>query len=123
MGASRAAAEAAQEGELQPLSLKYWRKVSVGANNITGTVSTVVILSYALFAQAMMICFGRYLPFLEAAFLLSLPVHVPRHTARVVDGKMRTPIQSSGWYGGSMGRVDFVCFLVVLSSRDLVYFP
>ncbi|MDN3684734.1 amino acid permease [Vibrio sinaloensis] len=88
MGASRAAAEAAQEGELPaPVAKVSERGSPVGANNITGAVSTVVILSYALFAQGNDDLFWSIFAFSSCIFLVAISVYVSG----------LSQITSSGW--------------------------
>ncbi|CDT11694.1 MULTISPECIES: APC family permease [Vibrio] len=124
MGASRAAAEAAQEGELPAPVAKVSEKGSpVGANNITGTVSTVVILSYALFAQGNDDLFWSIFAFSSCIFLLPYLFMFPAYLKlRVVDGKRERPFKVPGGMAAQWV-MSIVCFFVILQAVILFIFP
>ncbi len=124
MGASRAAAEAAQEGELPAAVAKMSDKGSpVGANNITGTVSTVVILSYALFAQGNDDLFWSIFAFSSCIFLLPYLFMFPAYLKlRLVDGDRERPFKVPGGMG-TQYVISIVCFLVILQAVVLFIFP
>ncbi len=124
MGASRAAAEAAQEGELPAPVAKVSEKGSpVGANNITGIVSTVVIVSYALFAQGNDDLFWSIFAFSSCIFLLPYLFMFPAYLKlRLVDGERERPFKVPG----SMGMqwlMSIVCFFVIFQAVVLFIFP
>lgn len=124
MGASRAAAEAAQEGELPAVVAKVSDKGSpVGANNITGTVSTVVILSYALFAQGNDDLFWSIFAFSSCIFLLPYLFMFPAYLKlRLVDGERERPFKVPGGMGLQFV-MSIVCFFVILQAVVLFIFP
>ncbi|MEF1326950.1 APC family permease [Vibrio sp. M260121] len=124
MGASRAAAEAAQEGELPAAVAKMSDKGSpVGANNITGTVSTVVILSYALFAQGNDDLFWSIFAFSSCIFLLPYLFMFPAYLKlRLVDGERERPFKVPGGMGLQFV-MSIVCFFVILQAVVLFIFP
>ncbi|WP_367990193.1 APC family permease [Vibrio sp. NTOU-M3] len=124
MGASRAAAEAAQEGELPAPVAKMSEKGSpVGANNITGIVSTVVILSYALFAQGNDDLFWSIFAFSSCIFLLPYLFMFPAYLKlRLVDSERERPFKVPG---GLLAQVimTVVCFFVIFQAVVLFIFP
>ncbi|GAM71519.1 agmatine/putrescine antiporter [Vibrio sp. JCM 19236] len=123
MGASRAAAEAAQEGELPaPVAKVSERGSPVGANNITGTVSTVVILSYALFAQGNDDLFWSIFAFSSCIFLLPYLFMFPAYLKlRVTDGERERPFKVPG-SAAFQWVISIVCFLVILQAVVLFIF-
>ncbi|NVJ57382.1 MAG: APC family permease [Vibrionaceae bacterium] len=124
MGASRAAAEAAQEGELPAPVAKMSDKGSpVGANNITGMVSTVVILSYAFFAQGNDDLFWSIFAFSSCIFLLPYLFMFPAYLKlRLVDGERERPFKVPGGLAAQCV-MSVVCFLVVFQAVVLFIFP
>ncbi|NIY82522.1 APC family permease [Vibrio hepatarius] len=124
MGASRAAAEAAQEGELPAPVAKMSDKGSpVGANNITGMVSTVVILSYAFFAQGNDDLFWSIFAFSSCIFLLPYLFMFPAYLKlRLVDGERERPFKVPGGLAAQC-IMSVVCFLVVFQAVVLFIFP
>lgn len=124
MGASRAAAEAAQEGELPAPVAKMSDKGSpVGANNITGMVSTVVILSYALFAQGNDDLFWSIFAFSSCIFLLPYLFMFPAYLKlRLVDGERERPFKVPGGLAAQCV-MSVVCFFVIFQAVVLFIFP
>ncbi len=124
MGASRAAAEAAQEGELPAPVAKMSDKGSpVGANNITGIVSTVVILSYALFAQGNDDLFWSIFAFSSCIFLLPYLFMFPAYLKlRITDPDRERPFKVPGGMGAQWV-MSIVCFFVIFQAVVLFIFP
>lgn len=124
MGASRAAAEAAQEGELPAPVAKMSDKGSpVGANNITGMVSTVVILSYAFFAQGNDDLFWSIFAFSSCIFLLPYLFMFPAYLKlRLVDGERERPFKVPGGLAAQCV-ISVVCFFVIFQAVVLFIFP
>ncbi|PKH07549.1 APC family permease [Moritella sp. Urea-trap-13] len=125
MGASRAAAEAAGEGELPEVFGVMSKKhgTPLGANNITGIVSTVVILAYALFAQDSDELFWSVFAFSSCVFLLPYLFMFPSYIKlRITDGDRERPFKVPGslmtqWV------LAIVCFLVIVQAVILFIFP
>jgi len=125
MGASRAAAEAAGEGELPEVFSVMSKKhdTPLGANNITGIVSTVVILAYALFAQDSDELFWSVFAFSSCIFLLPYLFMFPSYIKlRLIDGDRERPFKVPGslmtqWI------LALVCFLVIVQAVVLFIFP
>lgn len=124
MGASRAAAEAAQEGELPAPVAKVSEKGSpVGANNITGIVSTVVIVSYAFFAQGNDDLFWSVFAFSSCIFLLPYLFMFPAYLKlRITDGERERPFKVPGGMG-MQWLMSIVCFFVIFQAVVLFIFP
>lgn len=124
MGASRAAAEAAQEGELPAVVAKVSEKGSpVGANTITGIVSTVVIISYAFFAQGNDELFWSVFAFSSCIFLLPYLFMFPAYLKlRIADGERERPFKVPGSIG-MQWLMSIVCFLVIFQALILFIFP
>jgi amino acid transporter len=124
MGASRAAAEAALEGELPAPVAKVSEKGSpVGANNITGMVSTVVIISYALFAQGNDDLFWSIFAFSSCIFLLPYLFMFPAYLRlRVIDGDRERPFKVPGGMGMQWA-MSILCFFVIFQAVVLFIFP
>lgn len=124
MGASRAAAEAAQEGELPAPVAKMSDKGSpVGANNITGMVSTVVIVSYAFFAQGNDDLFWSVFAFSSCIFLLPYLFMFPAYLKlRISDGERERPFKVFGGMGVQWV-MSIVCFFVIFQAVILFIFP
>ncbi len=125
MGASRAAAEAASEGELPAvvgqMSEKY--NTPVGANNITGMVSTVVILAYAVFAQNSDQLFWSVFAFSSCIFLLPYLFMFPSYLKlRISDGQRERPFCVPGGIK-TQWLLSVICFLVIVQAVILFIFP
>ncbi|UJF19900.1 APC family permease [Vibrio sp. SS-MA-C1-2] len=124
MGASRAAAEAAQEGELPaPVAKMSANGSPIGANNITGAISTIVIVSYALFAQANDDLFWSIFAFSSCIFLLPYLFMFPAYLKlRLKDGERERPFKVPGGIAVQW-LITIVCFLIVLQAVVLFIFP
>lgn len=124
MGASRAAAEAAQEGELPAAVARVSEKGSpIGANNITGIVSTVVIISYAFFAQGNDELFWSIFAFSSCIFLLPYLFMFPAYLKlRITDGGRERPFKVLGGMG-MQWLMSIVCFFVIFQAVILFIFP
>ncbi|UGA56124.1 APC family permease [Vibrio sp. VB16] len=125
MGASRAAAEAASEGELPEIVGKMSEKhdTPVGANNITGMVSTVVILAYAVFAQGSDELFWSVFAFSSCVFLLPYLFMFPSYLKlRVSDAETERPFRVPGGIGVQW-LLSIICFLVIAQAVVLFIFP
>lgn len=125
MGASRAAAEAAGEGELPAMVAKVSDKhqTPVGANNITGFLSTVVILAYAAFAQTSDELFWSVFAFSSCIFLLPYLFMFPSYLKlRISDGNQDRPFKVPGNMGVQW-LLSIVCFLVIAQAVVLFIFP
>lgn len=125
MGSSRAAAEASAEGELpQP-----WGRVSrrygtpVGANTLTGLVSTAVILLYALFARSADDLFWSLFAFSSCIALFPYLMMFPAHVRlRLVDPKRARPYRVKG-SSVVQGVYAGQCLLVIVLAIILFIFP
>lgn len=125
MGSSRAAAEAAKEGELPQVVAKTSERfhTPVGANNITGMVSTAVILIYALFAGSSDDLFWSVFAFSSCIFLLPYLMMFPAYIKlRLIDGDTERPFKVSGGIGRQWF-YSIVCFLVIAQAVVLFIFP
>ena len=125
MGASRAAAEAASEGELPKAVGKVSEKYDtpIGANNITGILSTVVILAYALFAQTSDELFWSVFAFSSCIFLLPYLFMFPSYLKlRVSDAKTPRPFRVPGGMGVQWV-LSIICFFVIAQAVVLFIFP
>lgn len=125
MGASRAAAEAASEGELPATVGKMSEKYDtpVGANNITGIVSTVVIIAYALFAQDSDELFWSVFAFSSCVFLLPYLFMFPSYLKlRISDPDTERPFRVPGGMGVQW-LLSIVCFIVIAQAVVLFIFP
>lgn len=125
MGASRAAAEAASEGEL-PAPVAKMSEVHdtpVGANNITGIVSTVVILAYAIFARESDDLFWSVFAFSSCIFLLPYLFMFPAYLKlRISDAATERPFRVPGGMGVQW-ILSIVCFFVIAQAVVLFIFP
>lgn len=125
MGASRAAAEAASEGELPEVVGKMSEKhdTPVGANNITGIISTVVILAYALFAQDSDELFWSVFAFSSCVFLLPYLFMFPSYLKlRISDPDTVRPFRVPGSMAVQWA-LSIVCFIVIAQAVVLFIFP
>ncbi len=125
MGSSRAAAESAREGELPALVGKTSRKYStpVGANVITGLVSTSVILIYAMFANSNDELFWSMFAFSSCVFLMPYLLMFPAYLKlRISDNRTPRPFKVPGGLG-IQKTISAVCFLIVLQAVVLFIFP
>ncbi|MGR5150330.1 APC family permease [Photobacterium swingsii] len=125
MGASRAAAEAACEGELPDAVAKMSEKhdTPIGANNITGILSTVVIIAYAIFAQSSDELFWSVFAFSSCIFLLPYLFMFPSYLKlRVADGNRERPFRVPGGMGVQW-LLSIVCFLTIAQAVVLFIFP
>ncbi len=125
MGASRAAAEAAKEGELPKvvatLSEKYG--TPVGANNIIGILSTIVILAYAIFAQNSDELFWSVFAFSSCIFLLPYLFMFPSFIKlRISDPHTPRPFKVPGGMG-TQWILSIICFFVISQAVILFIFP
>ncbi len=125
MGSSRAAAESAREGELPPMVGKTSRKYStpVGANIITGLVSTAVILIYAMFANSNDELFWSMFAFSSCVFLMPYLLMFPAYLKlKVTDAATPRPFKVPGSL--AMQKViTAVCFIIILQAVVLFIFP
>lgn len=125
MGASRAAAEAASEGELPEIVGKMSEKhdTPVGANNITGIISTIVILAYALFAQDSDELFWSVFAFSSCVFLLPYLFMFPSYLKlRIADADTERPFRVPGGMGVQWA-LSIICFIVIAQAVVLFIFP
>lgn len=125
MGSSRAAMEAAQAGELpEIISRKHPKhRTPVGANLVTGIVSTVVILLYGFSAGESDELFWSVFAFssciLLFPYLLMFPAHVK---LRLTDGNRERPYRVPG---GLVSQIimSALCFLFIIQAVVLFIFP
>ncbi|HIF5619480.1 amino acid permease [Vibrio parahaemolyticus] len=125
MGSSRAAAESAREGELPALVGKTSRKYStpVGANVITGLVSTSVILTYAMFANSNDELFWSMFAFSSCVFLMPYLLMFPAYLKlRITDIDTPRPFKVPGGLGVQK-IMTAICFIIVLQAVVLFIFP
>ncbi|PSV49075.1 APC family permease [Photobacterium indicum] len=125
MGASRAAAEAASEGELPDVVGKMSEKhdTPIGANNITGALSTAVILAYAIFAQSSDELFWSVFAFSSCIFLLPYLFMFPSYLKlRISDSQFERPFRVPGGMG-MQWLLSTVCFLTIAQAVVLFIFP
>ncbi|MGF1874498.1 APC family permease [Photobacterium frigidiphilum] len=125
MGASRAAAEAASEGELPDVVGKMSEKhdTPIGANNITGALSTAVILAYAIFAQSSDELFWSVFAFSSCIFLLPYLFMFPSYLKlRISDSQCERPFRVPGGMGVQW-LLSIVCFLTIAQAVVLFIFP
>ncbi|WIH24619.1 APC family permease [Photobacterium damselae] len=125
MGASRAAAEAAAEGELPEYVGKISPKFNtpVGANFITGTLSTIVILAYAIFAQSSDDLFWSVFAFSSCIFLLPYLFMFPAYLKlRISEPEVERPFKVPGSHSVQWV-ISTICFLVIVQAVILFIFP
>ncbi|WP_354622755.1 APC family permease [Psychromonas sp. MME2] len=125
MGSSRAAAESAKEGELPEcvgyLSAKY--ATPVGANVITGLVSTAVIVIYAFFASSNDELFWSMFAFSSCIFLLPYLFMFPAYLKlRVTDAQQIRPFKVPGNFVTQLV-MTLICFAIIAQAVVLFIFP
>ena len=125
MGSSRTAAEAARSGELPRwLGVTHPRwGTPVGANVLTGTVASLVILSYALLAQSNDKLFWTVFAFSSSVFLLPyLQLFAAYLKLRWSAGESDRPFRVRG--GRAVVLLLSVCGLVFVGGALLLFlFP
>ncbi len=125
MGSSRTAAEAARSGELPRwLGVTHPRwGTPVGANVLTGTVASLVILSYALLAQSNDKLFWTVFAFSSSVFLLPyLQLFAAYLKLRWTAGESERPFRVRG--GRAVVLLLSVCGLVFVGGALLLFlFP
>ncbi|MDG3087934.1 APC family permease [Vibrio hannami] len=125
MGASRAAAQAANEGELPKVVAKMsdTHDTPVGANMITGVLSTSVILAYATFSQSSDDLFWSVFSFSSCIFLLPYLFMFPSYLKlRISDPDTTRPFRVPGGMGIQWA-LCIVCFLTIFQAVILFIFP
>ncbi len=125
MGASRAAAEAASEGELPEFVGKMSEKYDtpIGANAITGIISTIVIVAYALFAQDSDELFWSVFAFSSCVFLLPYLFMFPSYLKlRIAEPNTERPFRVPGGMGVQWA-LSIICFVVIAQAVVLFIFP
>ncbi|MFV0574454.1 MAG: APC family permease [Vibrio sp.] len=125
MGSSRAASEAAQSGELPSFvgvtSKKY--DTPVGANVITGLISTAVILIYAVFSNTNNELFWSMFAFSSCIFLMPYIFMFPAYLKlRLTDNQSPRPFKVPGGMK-LQWTISIVCFLVIVQAILLFIFP
>lgn len=125
MGSSRAAAEGDKEGELPQIAAKTSDKhgTPVGANLITGLVSTSVIIIYAFFANTNDELFWSMFASFSCVFLMPYLFMFPAYLKlRTTDADQTRPFRIPG---NLMVQkvITAVCFLIVFQSVVLFIFP
>lgn len=125
MGASRAAMEAAQTGELPLIVAKECpkNKTPIGANNITGIVSTVVVVLYGLSSGESDELFWSVFAFSSCVFLLPYLFMFPAHVKlRMADAGTERPYKVPGGLGMQIA-LSGVCFFFVAQAVLLFILP
>lgn len=125
MGSSRAAAEAGKEGELPQIAAKTSEKhgTPVGANLITGLVSTSVIIIYAFFANTNDELFWSMFAFSSCVFLMPYLFMFPAYLKlRTTDADRTRPFRVPGNLVVQKV-ITTVCFLIVFQAVVLFIFP
>ncbi|MEZ9144297.1 APC family permease [Vibrio sp. 10N.286.52.C3] len=125
MGSSRAAAEAGKEGELPQIAAKTSDKhgTPVGANLITGLVSTSVIIIYAFFANTNDELFWSMFAFSSCVFLMPYLFMFPAYLKlRTTDADRTRPFRVPGNLVVQKV-ITTVCFLIVFQAVVLFIFP
>ncbi len=125
MGSSRAAAEAGKEGELPQIAAKTSDKhgTPVGANLITGLVSTSVIIIYAFFANTNDELFWSMFAFSSCVFLMPYLFMFPAYLKlRTTDADRTRPFRVPGNLVVQKV-ITTVCFLIVFQTVVLFIFP
>lgn len=125
MGSSRAAAESASEGELPEFVGRISEKhnTPVGANLITGLISTSVIIIYAFFANSNDELFWSMFAFSSCIFLLPYLFMFPSYLKlRISDPQQERPFTVPGSLA-LQTVIATVCFLVIAQAVVLFVFP
>ncbi len=125
MGASRAAMEAAQAGELPAVFAKEdpVHKTPVGANVLTGVASSVVIILYGLFSGESDELFWSVFAFSSCVFLLPYLFMFPAHLKlRLTDGAAKRPYKVPGGINTQIA-LSAICFLFIAQAVVLFVFP
>ncbi|KEI69837.1 APC family permease [Endozoicomonas elysicola] len=125
MGASRAAMEAAQAGELPAFVAKEHpvHKTPIGANMITGIVSTVVILLYGLTSGESDELFWSIFAFSSCIFLLPYLFMFPAYfKLRISDPDRERPYKVPGGIK-AQAAISIICFLFIVQAVVLFIFP
>lgn len=125
MGASRAAMEAAQAGELPGFVAKEHpvHKTPVGANMITGIVSTVVILLYGTTSGESDELFWSIFAFSSCIFLLPYLFMFPAfYKLRISDPERERPYKVPG-STTVQAVISTICFLFIVQAVVLFVFP
>lgn len=125
MGACRAAAEAAQEGELTPIFGKMDEKrgTPIGATILLGIVSTVVILAYGFIASSSDDLFWTIFAFSSVIFLFPYVFMFPAFLKlRKIDPNAKRPFKLSGGNVVAFIAVAFGLFFVI-QAIILFVFP
>ncbi|UPW18210.1 APC family permease [Agarivorans sp. TSD2052] len=125
MGSSRAAAQSAKDGELPNIVAKSSAKYAtpVGANIITGLVSTAVIFIYTFFANTNDELFWSMFAFSSCIFLLPYLLMFPAYLKlRINDPATARPFKIPGGLKVQLA-MTVICFLVILQAVVLFIFP
>lgn len=125
MGATRAAMEAAQAGELPaPVAKEHpVHRTPIGANVITGLVSSAVILIYGLFAGESDELFWSIFAFSSCIFLLPYIFMFPAHLKlRASQPDVERPYRVPGSFGVQVVIVA-VCLFFIAQAVVLFVFP
>jgi len=125
MGSSRAAAEAAREGELPKMVGKMSEKhnTPLGANIIIGSLSTTVIIIYAVFAQNSDDLFWSVFAFSSCIFLLPYLFMFPSYIKlRLIDPTVNRPFKVPGGIAVQWV-ISTTCFAVIVQALILFIFP
>lgn len=125
MGASRAAMKAAQAGELPEVFAKenLVHRTPVGANTITGVLSTVVILVYGLTSAECDKLFWSMFSFSSSIFLLPFLFMFPAYLKlRLSDPNARRPYKVPGSMGVQIA-ICVICFAFIAQAVILFIFP
>ncbi|QBY04919.1 APC family permease [Thalassotalea sp. HSM 43] len=125
MGASRAAMEAAQQGELPDAVAKEHpvHKTPVGANNITGIISAIVIILYGLTSGESDALFWSVFAFSSCIFLLPYLLMFPAHVKlRKLDPNKPRPYKVPGGMKTQYA-IAAVCTFFIAQAVLLFIFP
>ena len=120
MGASRAAMESAQQGELPAYVAKEdpVHKTPVGANNITGIISAIVVILYGLSSGESDELFWSVFAFSSCVFLLPYLLMFPAHVKlRLLDPSKERPFK----VGGGLGMQYFICAICTFFIAQAVF--
>lgn len=125
MGASRAAMEAAQQGELPAAVAKEdpVHKTPVGANNITGIIATAVIVLYGFTSGESDELFWSIFAFSSCIFLLPYLLMFPAHIKlRKLDPTIERPFRVPGGMATQYGMAA-ISTLFIVQAVFLFIFP